>query len=91
MKRKTSKKTKKYEFPVIIEKDKNGYYFAKVVNLRGCHTQAKTLPELYKRLKEAIELCLDVEDQKKEQLLSPNEFVGFQKMEIFRSNKLRYA
>jgi predicted RNase H-like HicB family nuclease len=39
------------EFSVIIEKDKEG----------GCHTQAKSLDTLMKRIKEAIALCLEVE------------------------------
>lgn len=29
-----------------------------VTQLKGCHTQAKTLDELMERIKEAIELCL---------------------------------
>ena len=29
--------------------------------LRGCHTQAKSLDVLMKRVQEAIELCLEVE------------------------------
>ena len=85
------KKKKKYTFPVIIEKDENGYYFAKVPTLRGCHTQAKDLPELYKRIDEVIQLCLEVEEEENLELLSPNEFVGFQQVEVFKSQKIKYA
>ena len=49
------------EFSVIIEKDEDGYYVASVPALRGCHTQAKSLDVLMKRVQEAIELCLEVE------------------------------
>lgn len=35
-------------------------YMAKVAALVGCHTQAKTLPVLYQRTEEAIQLCLEV-------------------------------
>ena len=49
------------EFSVIIEKDEDGYFVASVPTLRGCHTQAKSLDTLIKRIKEAIELCLEVE------------------------------
>ena len=43
-------KKNKYNFSVIIEKDESGYYIGRVPDLRSCYTQAKTLPELYKRL-----------------------------------------
>lgn len=52
---------KKYNFPVVIEKDENGMYIATVPSLRGCHTQAKSLVTLYKRIHEVISLCLEVE------------------------------
>ena len=48
----------KCEFEVIIEKDKDGYYIGSVKELPGCHTQAKTLEELNKRMIEAIELFM---------------------------------
>ncbi len=48
-------------FSVIIERDQKGYYVASVPALRGCHTQAKSLDELVTRIREAIELCLEVE------------------------------
>ena len=31
------------EFTVIIEQDEEGYYIAEVPELKGCHTQAKSL------------------------------------------------
>ncbi|MBU0676377.1 MAG: type II toxin-antitoxin system HicB family antitoxin [Proteobacteria bacterium] len=48
------------EFSVIIEKDEDGYFVASVPAFRGCHTQAKSLDTLMKRVREAIELCLEV-------------------------------
>ncbi len=50
------------EFSVVIEKDENGYFVASVASLRGCRTQAKSLDVLMKRIREAIELCLEVEE-----------------------------
>jgi predicted RNase H-like HicB family nuclease len=49
------------EFSIIIERDEEGFYVASVPELRGCHTQAKSLDTLMKRTREAIDLCLEVE------------------------------
>jgi predicted RNase H-like HicB family nuclease len=64
------------EFSVVIERDEDGYFVASVPALRGCHTQAKSLDVLMKRIKEAIELCLEVEEP------VSNEFVGVQRIAI---------
>jgi len=63
-------------FHVIIERDALGYYIASVPELRGCHTQAKSLDVLMKRIREAIQLCLEVEGEKAE----THEFVGLQRI-----------
>jgi predicted RNase H-like HicB family nuclease len=47
------------EFSVVIEKDEAGYFVASAPALRGCHTQAKSLDVLMKRIREAIALCLE--------------------------------
>jgi predicted RNase H-like HicB family nuclease len=52
---------KKYNFTVLIEKDEDGILVASVPALKGCHSQGKTMDELLARIKEAIELCLEVE------------------------------
>jgi predicted RNase H-like HicB family nuclease len=49
------------QFDVVVERDSEGYFAATVPALAGCHTQAKSLDELMSRIKEAIELCLEVE------------------------------
>jgi len=64
------------EFSVVIEKDEDGYFVVSVPALRGCHTQAKSLAVLMKRVKEAIELCLEIEDP------VATEFVGVQRVAI---------
>ncbi|MEM9542485.1 MAG: type II toxin-antitoxin system HicB family antitoxin [Cyanobacteria bacterium P01_E01_bin.42] len=48
-------------FEVFVEKDADDYFVASVSDLKGCHTQGKTLEELKERIQEAIELCLEVE------------------------------
>jgi predicted RNase H-like HicB family nuclease len=63
-------------FNVIIERDSEGYYVASVPELRGCHTQAKSLDTLMKRVREAIELCLEIQSQD----LPHNEFIGVQRV-----------
>jgi predicted RNase H-like HicB family nuclease len=64
------------EFNVVIEKDQDGYFVASVPALRGCHTQAKSLDVLMKRIKEAIELCLEVEKP------VSNQFIGVQRVAV---------
>lgn len=64
------------EFSVVIEKDEDGYFVASVPMLRGCHTQAKSLDVLMKRIKEAIELCLEVEQP------VATEFIGVQRVAV---------
>jgi predicted RNase H-like HicB family nuclease len=46
------------KFTVVIERDEQGYYVASVPALRGCHTQAKNLDTLMKRVREVVALCL---------------------------------
>jgi predicted RNase H-like HicB family nuclease len=46
-------------FTVIIELDEDGYYVGSVLELPGCHTQARTLETLMERIREAIELYLE--------------------------------
>jgi predicted RNase H-like HicB family nuclease/catechol 2,3-dioxygenase-like lactoylglutathione lyase family enzyme len=58
-----TKKTsnRKREFNVLIEKDSEGFFIASVPELKGSHSQAKSLDTLMYRIREAIELCLEVE------------------------------
>lgn len=51
-----------------MERDREGYYVASVPAIRGCHTRAKSLDELVRRIREAIELCLEVEGKALETL-----------------------
>lgn len=53
----------KKEFNVLIERDSEGYYIGSVAELRGCHTQAKSLDELMERMHEAIVVCLESEGE----------------------------
>jgi len=68
------------EFTVVIEQDEDGIYVASVPELPGCHTQAETFDELNKRIKEAIELYLEVEAEKEEE--RHLDFIGIQKVKV---------
>lgn len=67
-----AKSMKVLQFKVLIEQDEDGQYVASVPELPGCYTQAKTLEEVRRRIKEVIELVLDTDKQaKKDKLSSP--------------------
>lgn len=66
------------QFDVVVERDSAGYFVASVPALPGCHTQAKSLDKLMERIREAIELCLEVGEQEAESL----DFVGVQRVTI---------
>ena len=66
------------QFDVVIERDSEGYYVASVPQIPGCHTQARSLDEITERIREAIELCLEVEGTSEQYL----EFVGIQRVTI---------
>jgi predicted RNase H-like HicB family nuclease len=72
------RKSSKREFSVIVERDEDGYYVASVPALPGCHTQARSLDRLIERIREAIELCLEVERD----VPRKTEFVGVQRVTV---------
>lgn len=65
-------------FTVLIEQDETGAYIAKVPDLKGCHTHARSIPALLERVREAIALCLDVEGEE----AKPLRFVGVQQINV---------
>jgi predicted RNase H-like HicB family nuclease len=66
------------QFDVVVEADSEGFFVASVPALPGCHTQARSLDQLMVRIKEAIELCLEVQGDDVEQLV----FVGVQRVTV---------
>ena len=66
------------KFTVLIEKGEDGYLISDVVELPGCHTQAKTIDELLKRTKEAVSLYL--KSKKDKEIYS--KFLGVQQIEV---------
>jgi predicted RNase H-like HicB family nuclease len=66
------------QFDVVIERDEEGFYIASVPQIHGCHTQARSLDEIMQRIREALELCLEVEGAPEQNL----EFIGIQRITI---------
>ena len=72
------RKNGKQECSVVVERDEEGYYVASVPALPGCHTQARSLDKLMERIREAIELCLEVEREP----VTSNVFIGVQRIAV---------
>jgi predicted RNase H-like HicB family nuclease len=66
------------DYPVVIECDEVAFLVATVPSLPGCHTQARSMDELLHRIREAIELCREVEGEDPETL----ELVGVQRITV---------
>ena len=67
-------------FTAYVEQDiETGLYVGMVPGIPGAHTQAATLDELQKNLKEVLELCLEEYDSSSENL---PKFVGLQQIEV---------
>ena len=65
------------KFNVLVEEGEDGYLISNVVELPGCHTQAKTYDELIKRTKEAISLYLSVK-----KVETKTKFLSLQQIEV---------
>ena len=68
----------RHQFDVVVERDQEGHYVGSVPALHGCYTQAKSLDELMVRIREAIELCLEVQGAVTEDL----DFIGIQRVTV---------
>jgi predicted RNase H-like HicB family nuclease len=67
-------------YTAYVELDvETGLYIGIVPGIPGAHTQAATLDELQKNLKEVLELCLEEYKEPRENL---PKFVGLQQIEV---------
>ena len=66
------------KYTVVIEKDEDGWFVSEVVELPGCHTQAKSIDQLLERTKEAIKAYLETGEEPE----ISEEFVGVQQIEV---------
>jgi len=70
-----------YKITAYVEKDtESGLYVGVVPGIPGAHTQADSLDELQKNLKEVVELCLEQMDSEAKKEIP--EFVGIQQVEV---------
>lgn len=67
-----------HEYTVIIEQDESGYYVAEVPEIKSCYTQAKSLDELMKRIREVMQLCLEEESPRPK----GTRFIGVQRVSM---------
>jgi predicted RNase H-like HicB family nuclease len=58
---------------VIVEQDVDGWFIGTVPELPGCHSQARTFDDLMSRIREAVDLYIDVDGLAD---FSSREFVG---------------
>lgn len=61
-------KTTTYNFPVIIEKDADGFFVADCPDLSGCHTQGKTLEEAITNIRDVIKLHLKISKEDRQEI-----------------------
>jgi len=66
------------EYTVLIERDEDGVYVAKVPDIPGCYTQGKSVLEVMERVREAIQVCIEAEREE----VRPLQFVGLQQIEV---------
>lgn len=50
-----------FNFIVLIEKSPNGVFIARVPEIQGCYTQGKTILQTLDRVKEAIQVCIEID------------------------------
>jgi len=65
-------------YNILIEKGEDGYLISSVLELPGCHTQAKNYDALIKRTEEAIALYLSARKNFKPR----QRFLSLQQLEI---------
>lgn len=62
-------KIKNSRFPLIVEKDEDGFYVVECPIFRGCYTQSRSIDKALKNIREVIMLCLE---EKTSQVIAEN-------------------
>ncbi len=60
--------TQRYNFPIVIEHDKDGY-FASCPELQGCYSQGDTYEDAIENIKDAIKLHITDRAEEREEIL----------------------
>ena len=71
---------RKFQLPVILEQDEDGYFIVSCPLFKGCHSYGETIEEAMENIKEVIEMCLEELDEEEKQRL--NRFVGLLELEV---------
>jgi predicted RNase H-like HicB family nuclease len=72
-----NKSNSSIHLPILIEQDEDGMFIISCPTFKHCHSYGKTIEEGMENIKEAIELCLQEEQQE-----NLNRFVGFRELEF---------
>ena len=73
-------KHKTLHLPVIVEQDEDNIYIVSCPVFKGCHSYGKTIDEAINNIKEAIDICIEEEKEKKSSV--SNRFIGFRELEV---------
>lgn len=65
-------------FTVLIEQDEDGIYVANVPDISGCYTQGRTVEQAMERIREAIQVCLEADDEE----ILPMKYIGVRQLEV---------
>ncbi|MCK5200762.1 MAG: type II toxin-antitoxin system HicB family antitoxin [Spirochaetales bacterium] len=55
---------KRYQLPILTEKDEDGVYVVECPVFSGCYSQGRTMDEALKNIREVIDLCLEEKENK---------------------------
>lgn len=69
----------KKHFPIVIEQDIDNFYIVSCPLFQGCRSYGKTIDDALSNIQEAIELCLEEQEQQDE---SANIFIGIRDIEL---------
>jgi len=70
----------KKHFPIVIEQDGDGIYIVSCPLFHGCHSYGKTIDEALSNIQEAIELCLEEQQELYDE--PANVFIGIRDIEL---------